>query len=293
MSQSTGLVPEMSVSSSSTDDVKVPDVNKAVNESWIARLLSRGDWLSIGTGDVSTYQLMSATRNAGYVHLINSAVLFVLAITTKVHAIPITLEYVRHRSEPAVPLHLFSINVAWMSFVFSFLAGARLLYSGTLGLLDYTKSLAEQGTNPFRWMEYAITAPMMSVMIGALSGIYDFKMLLSLFVITAVVIILGAHYENNDDHMAFYLSGGLFFFVWLMIYVQFGVLAVHAHGGVPAFVYAINIVVIIAELGFPIVYGYKKIEYYTPNQAEFAYLMLELFSKIYLAWVAYGGSVTF
>jgi hypothetical protein len=48
-----------------------------------------------------------------------------------------------------------------------------------------------QGVNPFRWLEYSLSASLMVVLIAMLTGIADYVALLALFGVNAAMIFLG------------------------------------------------------------------------------------------------------
>ena len=47
------------------------------------------------------------------------------------------------------------------------------------------------GVNPFRWLEYSLSASLMAVLIAMLTGIADYVALLALFAVNAAMIFLG------------------------------------------------------------------------------------------------------
>ena len=90
----------------------------------------------------------------------------------------------------APPAKLFTFNVIYcVMFFFVFTAGAHLWYSGP-GRDKYLKAIAD-GWNPYRWLEYAISASVMSVLIGYSLGIHDGVQLFMLAFITASMQICG------------------------------------------------------------------------------------------------------
>jgi len=69
---------------------------------------------------------------------------------------------------------------------FAFTAAAHLMYGLDIGGW-YTKSVMGKGMNPLRWVEYGVSASMMSVIIGASDGVRDRVSLTSAALATAAM----------------------------------------------------------------------------------------------------------
>ena len=99
----------------------------------------------------------------------------------------------------------------------------------------YERCLAA-GVNPFRWLEYSLSASVMVVLIAMLTGIADYVALLVLFAANAAMIFLGWLMEllNPPDRartrwLPFVLGCVVGAVAWIAIAVQIGVSAGRGH----------------------------------------------------------------
>ena len=82
-------------------------------------------------------------------------------------------------------------------------------------------SRLEQGTNPFRWMEYSMSASIMMVVLGILLGIDDFSALVLLAVSMASCNLLGWSAEISRSKMIHFFGWVPFFAGWWILYEAF------------------------------------------------------------------------
>jgi len=101
------------------------------------------------------------------------------------------------------------------------------------------------GVNPFRWLEYSLSASLMVVLIAMLTGIADYVALIALFAANAAMIFLGWLMEllNPPDRtrtrwLPFVLGCVVGAVAWVAMAVQIGVSAGRGHAP-SGFVYAI------------------------------------------------------
>ena len=102
---------------------------------------------------------------------------------------------------PGTPTQLterFSIPFGWGVAAFVFLSAiAHFLIAGPL-FGAYSRQL-RQGRNDFRWIEYALSASWMIVLIAMLTGASDFAALLGLFGVNAAMILFGLIAERSGQ----------------------------------------------------------------------------------------------
>ncbi len=72
------------------------------------------------------------------------------------------------------------------------------LYIATIGKDKYVAGL-KKGINRVRWYEYSASASLMIVLIAMLSGIFNIVALIGLFVITALMNLLGLVMEVHNQ----------------------------------------------------------------------------------------------
>lgn len=86
------------------------------------------------------------------------------------------------------PKKVFSFNIIWACFAFfAFTAVAHAWYASDRGYITNVR----QGWNPLRWFEYAVSASLMSVIIGLIDGADDAALLWALFLMTAGMQLCG------------------------------------------------------------------------------------------------------
>ena len=250
--------------------------------------ITKGDlWLK---DRMELHSLYVANSVVSILHGVSSIALLTLATVLEFTSIPIVFTTNINRVQPEY-INVGSLNVIYLCFVFELCASLRLGYTATIGHEVYVNAL-EKKTNPYRWIEYSISASCMTIAIATLSGIVDISLLITLFTLTVITMICGYLSDLISDpylrQYVFVLGTMSFLINWFLIYLQFVYNAVQA----PWFVYVINIGILLCEISFAIVQWYKINSVYTMKQAEWRFLILEVISKMYLAWIAFGGAVS-
>lgn len=193
------------------------------------------------------------------------------------------------------PESLFDVPIGWAVAVFLALAALDHLLTATVCRARYERDL-RQGINRFRWLEYALSATLMVLLIGFYAGITG---------INAVIAVAGANI-------------GMILFGWIeeamnppgravttMLPFWFGTLVgvtpwfsiaynVGAAGTVPGFVYGIVLVqaVLFFSFGLNQWLQYRGVGRWSEYvYGEKAYLVLSLVAKSLLAWQIFAGSL--
>ena len=161
----------------------------------------------------------------------------------------------------------------------------------------YERYLAE-GVNPFRWLEYSLSASLMVVLIAMLTGIADYVALLALFVANAAMIFLGWLMEllNPPDRartrwLPFVLGCVIGAVAWIAIALQIGVSAGRGHAP-PGFVYAIFVSLFVLFNSFAVnqALQYRRVGRWCEYRyGERWYLWLSLVAKSLLAWQVFAN----
>jgi len=95
------------------------------------------------------------------------------------------------------PANVTSVNLIYGTIAFFLITAAAHIFYATdgFGSRAYTSNLA-QGWNPFRWFEYAVSASIMSVLIGLADGVRDSSTLILLAGVTAAMQFNGFTVES-------------------------------------------------------------------------------------------------
>lgn len=163
---------------------------------------------------------------------------------------------------------------------------------------SYERNLG-RGINPARWIEYSLSASLMVVLIGMLTGISDITGLVAIFGVNAAMILFGWVMEAVNERrspvnwlpFAFGCVAGIV--PWLAIAISIGGSEVE-HGGPPGFVYAIFFTLFVLFFSFAVnqALQYARIGRWRDYLfGEWGYLALSLVAKTALAWQVFANTL--
>jgi hypothetical protein len=143
--------------------------------------------------------------------------------------------------------------------------------------------------NPVRWIEYACSASLMHVQIAILSGCTDIHVLVCIFGLTAVTMLFGLLSEQHRSTTAYWCGFVPHTVQWLVVMCFFATAAVR--GSPPLFVWFIMCGIFVADSSFAYVMFRQHRGGWSYVRVEFAYCLLSLLAKQFLAWTTFVGSV--
>lgn len=216
--------------------------------------------------------------------------------------IPITGSYLTFDTasktlEPATT-ELFSLSVPLLVALFFFLSAAAHLSIATIYNKSYNADLS-RGINKVRWIEYAASSSIMMVAIAMLVGVYDFTNLIMIFVLIAIMNLLGLVMEVHNqttkktNWISYWIGCLAGIIPWVVIGFYFW-LSAEQGSAPPAFVYWIFVSIFIFFSCFAVnmVLQYKKIgPWKNYLYGERAYIILSLVAKSLLAWQVFAGTL--
>jgi len=159
----------------------------------------------------------------------------------------------------------------------------------------------KRAQNPFRWVEYSVSAAVMRIEIAQLSGMMDIHLLIAVFGLASATMLFGLLQERmtSSEHgnpkekslLAFWLGCVPHLFSWaiVMSYFFHGV----SNGDPPGFVWAIIFILFILDSTFAIAMYLQQKEigkWKDYIYGEYTYIILSLSAKLLLAWINYGGT---
>jgi hypothetical protein len=162
----------------------------------------------------------------------------------------------------------------------------------------YVRNLAK-GINYARWYEYGISSSIMIVVIAMLCGIFELSSLILIFALNAVMNMMGLMMEVHNqitpktDWTAFIIGCFAGIVPWIVIGIYFFAAILTSTGTIPAFVYAIFIILAIFFNVFALnmVAQYRKKGRWADYLfGERVYIILSLTAKTALAWLVFGGT---
>jgi hypothetical protein len=238
----------------------------------------------------------------GTLHLMQALLVWFLSSPSKGIA-PITVNYlsfdpVLQKLFPSTK-ELFTVNLAWFVIIFFLMSSFAHFFIATVYKKNYEANL-KLGINKVRWFEYALSASVMMIAISFLTGIYDLSSLVMIFVLDALMNLLGLVMEqvNQGKTKVEWFTYVLGCIAGIMPWTVFGiyVFASQQYGGgnIPTFVYWIYVSIFIFFNSFAInmILQYKKIGPWKDYLfGERVYIILSLVAKTLLAWQVFGGTL--
>jgi hypothetical protein len=209
----------------------------------------------------------------------------------------LTFDRTSQTLEPATA-HLFNLSIPMLIAAFFFVSALAHLFIATIYNKRYNQGLA-RGINKVRWVEYAISASIMMVAIAVLVGVYDFASLLMIFVLIAIMNLLGLVMEMHNQTtkktswISYWLGCLAGVVPWVVIGFNFW-LSAEQGSAPPTFVYWIFVSIFIFFSCFAVnmVLQYKKIGLWKDYlYGERVYIILSLVAKSLLAWQVFAGTL--
>eukprot|EP00475_Leptophrys_vorax_P040744 TRINITY_DN7605_c0_g1_i1.p1 TRINITY_DN7605_c0_g1~~TRINITY_DN7605_c0_g1_i1.p1 ORF type:complete len:266 (-),score=48.49 TRINITY_DN7605_c0_g1_i1:244-1041(-) len=246
-----------------------------------------------------------------YLHL--AAAIFMTIQTIAIFVIPLSVSIPQTVGFPSRasngPLsspmvkQVYTINPKYLIGAFLALASIDHWICTLIGFLRaelFARYLLDKEANPLRWLEYSVSASIMSVLLAALTGVYDVHLLFCIGALTGICNLTGlvvefmpkqVNGERNNAAFGTYLIGWIAIVVsWLPPLCYF-FQAVAADGkDVPAFVivaYMLTALCYVAfGLNFQLHWFNGKYSFVT---SEIVYISLSFTAKTILAWDVFGG----
>lgn len=184
---------------------------------------------------------------------------------------------------------------------FSLISATFHLMIATVFFNKYKKYL-KKGMNPYRWIEYSLSASLMIVLIALLSGIFDLSSLIMMFGLTAIMNLMGLMMEVHNqttkktNWLSYWIGCLAGILPWVVIGVYFwgSATAANPGEGIPAFVYFIWVSIFMFFNSFAVnmYLQYKKMGKWSDYlYGERVYIWLSLFAKSALVWQIYAGTL--
>ncbi len=191
--------------------------------------------------------------------------------------------------------HLFDINLVYLVAAFLLVSA---IFHGIIATKErkrYEASL-ERGVNGLRWLDYGISAGIMLITIALLNGVYDASSLIMIFVLIALLHLLGFFGETNavtmkakrQSFVGLLAAGGT---VWLVIAVYLKG-AIVLGTGLPHFVYWIDGAIFATTLALAantLLVFRAKGRWINYLYGERIFMALSFVAKTALAWLIFAG----
>jgi hypothetical protein len=245
-------------------------------------------------------QLQTFNRIAGLTHLIQGVTLaFILNAET---TIPVITRFFDETADGVMPVSktLFEFPIALIAPIFLLLSAAAHLFISSPNYVRRYEQNIQNGINPARWWEYAISSSLMLVVLLMLGGLIELSSIVFIFFLNFIMNLMGLmmeKYNQLTDKTSWlpfnigvlagivpWIMGGLYFWVStsniadsIPVYAQFGFLLTFLFFNS----FAINMWLQYKKVG-----KWKNYAY-----GEKAYIVLSLVSKSALGWIIVLGTL--
>ena len=184
---------------------------------------------------------------------------------------------------------IFSFHL--LSFVFQMFAAATDLFEKGLCKYKYTAMILEEGKNPLRFIEYALSASIMLVCIALVSGIRSWTDLSAIVLLNVYTQLMGLACEYVRRKWVLNFAH---FTAWVTIVAAYGIIIAYTVTSItanevdpPSFVYAIITLQVLLFMSFGFVQLFQL--YCNFRYSELAYTVLSLVAKTILGYMIYAN----
>lgn len=232
-----------------------------------------------------------------------------IIILAKASSLPVTTTYLTNDTLAAKAAghpvlvdgtrHLLDINLAYLVAIFFFMSAIAHIVVATVWRKNYETDL-KKGINRARWYEYMLSASTMMVAIAMLSGVYDLSSLFMIFMLTAVMSLLGLMMEVHNlstkktNWMSFVIGVKAGIVPWIVFVIYIWGSNVYGSGQIPGFVYWIyaSMFILFSSFAVNMYLQYKKQgKWANYLYGERTYMILSLVAKSALAWQIFFGTL--
>lgn len=236
----------------------------------------------------------------GSFHLVQAIIVLIL---TNDFSLPVTTSFLNYPpgSGPVPEADtVFDLPIGPMVAVFLLLSALAHFTIASPGVFGWYRANLIKGINYARWCEYALSASVMIVIIGMLSGVYDMASLILLFTCTAVMNLMGLMMEVHNQvtektNWTSFIIGCIAGIVpWVAIAIYFFGSISSSDGDVPTFVYFILPTLFVFFFCFAVnmALQYKRVGPWRDYLfGEKVYVLLSLTAKSALAWQVFSGTL--
>lgn len=262
-------------------------------------LISRLCYIWTMNKQITTNGIRRFNIMMGFLHLGQGILILILS---KVFTLPINGTFLKFdtASQSLLPTTkvLFDLPLPILIAIFFFLSATAHFIIATVYNKKYNENL-KKGINKARWIEYAISASIMMVVIALLVGVYDVMSLVMVFALTSVMNLMGLVMEVHNqttqktNWLSYWIGCAAGTIPWLVIAFYFW-LGADNGSKAPDFVYWIFVSIFIFFNCFAInmVLQYKKVgPWKNYLYGERVYIILSLVAKSLLAWQIFAGTL--
>lgn len=191
------------------------------------------------------------------------------------------------------------VNIAYLIAAFFFISAIAHASASWWCRKFYEKDL-DRGVNRIRWFEYSASASLMLVAIAMLTGVSDLASLFMIFMLSAIMNLLGLAMEiynvgkAKPNWLAFIIGSIAGVVPWIALVIYLAGSGIYSGGQIPTFVYWIYVSLFVLFNCFAInmwLQYKKKGKWANYLYGERMYMILSLTAKTVLAWQVFFGAL--
>lgn len=267
---------------------------------------SKNNKTKTATSKITNANLHTWNKWLAVLHALQGIAILLLSITK---TFPLTTNYLtidelatQVASNPVLVTasrSLGDINIAYLIASFFFISAIAHASAAWWCRKFYEKDLA-RGVNRIRWFEYSASASLMLVAIGVLTGVSDLASLIMIFMLSAIMNLLGLAMEiynigKAKPNWLAYIIGCIAGIVpWIALVIYLAGSGLYSGGQMPTFVYWIYVSLFVLFNCFAInmwLQYKKKGKWANYLYGERMYMILSLVAKTVLAWQVFFGAL--
>lgn len=242
----------------------------------------------------------------GGLHALQAVLLIILSDPNK-GIFPLLTNYIKFDPITKITQNMTAkigdIQVAYLMIGFFALSALFHFIIATVGRQSYETNLSK-GINKLRWIEYSLSASVMMISIGFLSGIFDLSTLFMIFILDAIMNLMGYVMEKTNsgiikagkkiDWLSYWIGCLAGITPWIVFAIYVWGITKYSNAQIPSFVYGIYITIFFFFNTFSInmalqYLGIGKWKDYLFG--EKMYIILSLVAKSLLAWQVFFGAL--
>lgn len=258
------------------------------------------------TSKITNASLYTWNKWLAVLHAVQGGAILLLSITK---TFPLTTNYLtldqlatQSAGNPVLATAtriLGDVNIAYIIAAFFFISAIAHASAAWWCRKVYEKDLT-RGVNRIRWFEYSASASLMLVAIGLLTGVSDLASLIMIFMLSAIMNLLGLAMEvynvgKSEPNWLVYIIGCIAGVVpWIGLVIYLAGSGLYSGGEMPTFVYWIYLSLFVLFNCFAInmwLQYKKKGKWADYLYGERMYMILSLTAKTVLAWQVFFGAL--
>ncbi len=204
------------------------------------------------------------------------------------------------RPWPLITTGFGKVQDVWTQDVFYLLPAFSALSTVNHSVMAWSTTYYEQvqrtHVHPLQWLEYSVSAGLMTWMLAVTCGVVDVNTLTQLVWLNVLMQYTGyaiekAKAQKQDWRPWLWMGWGLFVAIWSILMVSFYVVLSHTTTDIPDILYLIIFFMVALFASFGINQGLYAADYIDWHKYQVGSITLSFVTKTLLVWLVYGGLI--